>query len=199
MICCIKWESDTRDKAAGKSRRETDQKSAETVAQTGRKFDPEYEAMKAKLAQLWKECALAGMPEFTVVAESIEANFMHSLRRITAQDMAYVMDARGDRAIRWFSNSLPAWASPLGPQLRLLLKMLRDVVAGEFRAPWKTMAAITLALLDIGNPMNYLPDSLPGIGHIDDALVVALCVSVVRKDLQRYATAKNIDLADYGF
>ena len=138
------------------------------------------------------------MPQFAVVAESIESNFLHSLRRITAQDIAYVMDKRGDRTIRWFSNSLPEWASPLGPQLRLLLKMLRDTVAGEFRAPWKTMAAITLAMLDIGNPLNYLPDSLPGIGHIDDALVVALCVSVVRKDLLRYAAARNLDLSDYG-
>jgi uncharacterized membrane protein YkvA (DUF1232 family) len=119
---------------------------------------------------------------------------VQSIKRITANDIAYVIGTRGDRCIRWFQKTTPAWAQALVPQLKLLLAMLRDTMAGKFDLSWKDMAAVTSTLLYIGNPFDVLPNSLPEVGHLDDALVVALCVSTVRKDLRRYAHGKGLKL-----
>ncbi|MBU1984342.1 DUF1232 domain-containing protein, partial [bacterium] len=111
-----------------------------------------------------------------------------------ANDIAYVIGTRGDRCIRWFQKTTPEWAQALVPQLKLLLAMLRDTMAGKFDLSWKDMAAVTSTFLYIGNPFDVLPNTLPEVGHLDDALVVALCVSTVRKDLRRYAHGKGLEL-----
>ncbi|MDD5087601.1 MAG: DUF1232 domain-containing protein [bacterium] len=121
---------------------------------------------------------------------------MQSIKRITANDIAYVIGTRGDRCVRWFQTSTPSWAQALVPQLKLLLAMLRDSMSGQFQLSWADMSAITATLLYIGNPFDVLPNSLPEVGHLDDALVVALCVSTVRKDLRRYALARGAQLGD---
>jgi uncharacterized membrane protein YkvA (DUF1232 family) len=129
-----------------------------------------------------------------VIAENIENRFVQSVKRITANDIAYVIGTRGDRCVRWFQKNTPPWAQALVPQLKLLLAMLRDSMSGQFQLSWKDMSAITATLLYIGNPFDVLPNSLPEVGHLDDALVVALCVSTVRKDLRRYALARGTTL-----
>lgn len=129
-----------------------------------------------------------------MIAENIETRFAQSVKRITANDIAYVIGTRGDRCVRWFSKNTPPWAQALVPQLKLLLAMLRDSMSGQFQLSWKDMSAITATLLYIGNPFDVLPNSLPEVGHLDDALVVALCISTVRKDLRRYALARGTKL-----
>lgn len=143
------------------------------------------------LGKIWDESGFGGGQSFAVIAQNIEERFAQSIRRITASDIAYVIGTRGDRCIRWFQKSTPSWAQALVPQLKLLLAMLRDSMSGQFQLSWKDMSAITATLLYIGNPFDVLPNSLPQVGHLDDALVVALCVSTVRKDLRRYAQTKG--------
>jgi uncharacterized membrane protein YkvA (DUF1232 family) len=161
-------------------------------------LDTEYAAARAALCDLW--CRVTEQPadRFTELAARIEAEFHRSMNRVAATDIAHVLEKRGDRAIRHLEKNPPEWALPLGKQVRLLVQVLRRVLAGEFRAPWKTMAAITAMMLYLVNPLDILPDKTPGIGLVDDALVIALCVVVVRRDLVRYAKEFELKLEDYG-
>ena len=81
--------------------------------------------------------------------------------------------------------------------IRLMFSLLRDYWQGRYRAiPWKSVAAIAGALLYVLNPLDLIPDLIIGIGFLDDAGVVALCLKVVESDLYRYAAWKDTQTSD---
>jgi uncharacterized membrane protein YkvA (DUF1232 family) len=76
--------------------------------------------------------------------------------------------------------------------IHLMFSMLRDYWQGNYRAvPWKSVAAIAGALVYVLNPLDVIPDLILGFGFIDDAGVVALCLTMVESDLLRYAAWKE--------
>ncbi len=77
--------------------------------------------------------------------------------------------------------------------IRLMFSLIRDYWQGSYRAvPWKTIAAVAGALLYVMNPLDLIPDLILGIGFIDDAGVVALCLKLAESDLHRYAAWKEL-------
>jgi len=77
--------------------------------------------------------------------------------------------------------------------IRLMFSLIRDYWQGHYRAvPWKTIAAVAGALLYVMNPLDLIPDLILGIGFIDDAGVVALCLKLAESDLHRYAAWKEL-------
>ncbi|SFR62346.1 Uncharacterized membrane protein YkvA, DUF1232 family [Marinobacter daqiaonensis] len=77
--------------------------------------------------------------------------------------------------------------------IKLMFSLLRDYLKGNYRTiPWKSIAAIAGALLYVLNPLDLIPDVLVGVGFIDDAGVVALCLAWVEDDLHRYAAWKEL-------
>ncbi len=76
--------------------------------------------------------------------------------------------------------------------IKLMFSMIRDYWNGSYRnVPWKTIAAVAGALLYVMNPLDVIPDLIIGIGFLDDAGVVALCLKLVESDLHRYAAWKE--------
>jgi uncharacterized membrane protein YkvA (DUF1232 family) len=53
------------------------------------------------------------------------------------------------------------------------------------------MAAIVAALLYVLSPIDLLPDFIPIVGYVDDALVVAACLALVEQDLINYKEWKK--------
>lgn len=78
-------------------------------------------------------------------------------------------------------------AGPLQEYLDAVKSMFALVKAywnGEYREiPWFTIAAIVAALLYVFSPIDLIPDVIPVIGLVDDALVVAACLKLVKQDL----------------
>ncbi|HYE97927.1 MAG TPA: DUF1232 domain-containing protein [Planctomycetota bacterium] len=82
-------------------------------------------------------------------------------------------------------------------QARLLGGMVLDYRRGTYRRlPLATLAMAAAALLYFFNPLDLVPDVLPGIGFIDDALVLSLAVKALRKDLRAYVDWKGLDPSD---
>ncbi|MGB1951605.1 MAG: YkvA family protein [Marinobacter sp.] len=76
--------------------------------------------------------------------------------------------------------------------IKLMFAMISDYWNGRYRnVPWKSVAAIAGALLYVLNPLDVIPDLILGIGFVDDAGVVALCLKLVESDLIRYAAWKE--------
>ncbi|KAA0915526.1 YkvA family protein [Psychrobacter sp. ANT_WB68] len=76
--------------------------------------------------------------------------------------------------------------------LMLFMSLLKDYYKGNYRdIPYKTISAGVVGLLYTLNPIDIIPDFIPFIGHIDDALVLTFCLKLIEKDLQKYQTWKT--------
>lgn len=70
---------------------------------------------------------------------------------------------------------------------RLLLNLVRDARTGRYRKlPRWSLSAAVFTLLYVLNPMDLIPDVIPGIGALDDAAVVSLCLIMMEQDLLAY-------------
>jgi len=74
---------------------------------------------------------------------------------------------------------------------KLMFGMLKDYRKGEYnQMPWFTIAAIGLTLLYVFNPMDMLPDFLPGVGYVDDFALFTIAVRFIESDLHAYLNWK---------
>lgn len=70
---------------------------------------------------------------------------------------------------------------------KLMFGMLQDYRKGDYtQVPWFTIAALGLTLLYIFNPLDILPDFLPGVGYIDDFALFTVALRFVQSDLHSY-------------
>ena len=178
--------------ANGTGKRATD---AETAS--GSRLSDDYEATKRALGNLWESLSKEAHSRFSGIAEEVEQRFRESKDRIKESDVKDALNKAGSK-IEKLAQSASAEARKLAKQAKLLYMMLRDAVSGKFNAPWVTIATLTATLLYLISPIDVIPDFIPGLGLIDDALVIALCVSIVRIDLRRYAEEMGLKLEEFG-
>ncbi|MGT2831974.1 YkvA family protein [Streptococcus halotolerans] len=69
----------------------------------------------------------------------------------------------------------------------ILISMVRSYWKKDYtRVPRRTMLAIVSALIYFLSPVDVIPDWIPILGQLDDALVVAACWKLVNKDVEDY-------------
>ncbi|NUM89266.1 MAG: DUF1232 domain-containing protein, partial [Bdellovibrionales bacterium] len=67
-----------------------------------------------------------------------------------------------------------------------LLRLLKAWASGSYRAiPWQSIVWVVAALLYFLNPIDAIPDILPG-GFIDDIAVLTLVINRIRSDLDKF-------------
>ncbi|HOJ19705.1 MAG TPA: YkvA family protein [Ignavibacteriaceae bacterium] len=105
-------------------------------------------------------------------------------KNVTENDLKKVLDKQKEIEDKFKGNG------PLGrfvADLKLLFSIITDYISGEYaEVPWMTIAAIVVALLYILSPIDLIPDFIPIVGYIDDALVLGTCLSMVEADLHAY-------------
>lgn len=75
---------------------------------------------------------------------------------------------------------------------RLLVSMVKDYTGRRYRqVPYATLGSAVVALLYVLNPLDLVPDVLPLIGQIDDAVIVAACLALIEQDLYKYRAWKE--------
>lgn len=73
-----------------------------------------------------------------------------------------------------------------------MFSLIRDYWSGNYReVPWKTIAAVAGALLYVLMPFDLIPDFIPLVGYLDDAGVIAACLTLVSDDLISYEKWKT--------
>ena len=121
----------------------------------------------------------------------VEAEDMISkgARHIKEEDVKEVLH-RADEIKKKFE--MPGPLGRFVEDFKLLISILKDYWSGEYRqVPFWTISAIAFAFLYILNPMDLIPDFIPGVGFVDDAMVIASCLALIEKDLQKYKEWKN--------
>ena len=71
--------------------------------------------------------------------------------------------------------------------LPTMVSLIKSYIKKEYtEIPLKTIIAIISAGIYFLSPVDLIPDVIPGIGYIDDATVVTVCLSLVGDDIEEY-------------
>lgn len=75
----------------------------------------------------------------------------------------------------------------LWADLPLLVRLFRAWKNGSYRGlSVRTLASMAAALLYVLSPVDLVPDFIPGIGMIDDVVVLALLLQSLAQDLAAF-------------
>jgi len=107
------------------------------------------------------------------------------------------MAVRGAAIAKHVNKVDPRKFPQLIGRVRLAAECVRDVMRGDYRLPWKTVAALAAALTYFITPFDVIPDFIPLTGFIDDAAVIALVFGAAEADLRRYCEWRGVDAQRY--
>jgi uncharacterized membrane protein YkvA (DUF1232 family) len=115
-----------------------------------------------------------------------EELFTHSIEHITSDEISSAA-MYGQEKIRKLESSVPNTLQSLWKKLKLLVSVLCDYLTGDYREiPFSSIAAVAAAILYFVSPIDAIPDFIPVLGYVDDAAVLALCLKMVHKDMEKY-------------
>lgn len=93
------------------------------------------------------------------------------------------------------ADRAPAKPGPfrrLAGDLSFLGSLLCDARAGTYRrTPCWALASVGLALAYAFFPLDAIPDFVPVLGHLDDTIVIALCMKLIEQELADYRAWKQ--------
>lgn len=120
------------------------------------------------------------MMDNNITEEYVEEN----ISKIKAEDIDTAIENQ-ESISKKMSNATPLRKfAELG---KIMFAMLRDIRNGRYHeVPWFTIASMTLALLYVLNPLDIIPDFIPGIGYIDDLAVLSITMGWIETDLHKY-------------
>lgn len=113
--------------------------------------------------------------------EKEEKSLMDSIKLILGKEDKINDQLEKGRGLERYTNDL-----------LLLMSLVKDYYQGNYRnIPYKTISAAVVGLLYVINPIDLIPDFIPFVGQIDDALVLKFCLKLMEKDLSKYKTWKD--------
>lgn len=83
--------------------------------------------------------------------------------------------------------------SEIWDDLMALIRLVKAWVQGKYKdVPWETIIWAIVAIIYFVNPFDLIPDFIPFIGYLDDALVIAWVVRSIKKDLDDFKDWEKI-------
>lgn len=71
--------------------------------------------------------------------------------------------------------------------LMAVCRMLKAWSKGDYQSvPWKTIVLSLATIIYFLNPFDVAPDFIPGIGYLDDAVVLGFVVNSIKKELDKF-------------
>lgn len=116
--------------------------------------------------------------------------------RIGTVQIPKVLDRR-DRVKREL-RAIPERMQRIANQAQLVLELIDDYRDGSYRAiRWSSLAIAAATLLYSVSPSDVVPDILPILGQLDDAIVIAIGMRIIRRDLENYCRHKGYSPSKY--
>lgn len=99
---------------------------------------------------------------------------------------------KGRRKVEGFGDRPPSRIQSLWRDINLMIGLASDYSRGNYtQIPWNVLAAVIGAILYFVSPVDVVPDFIPVVGYVDDALVIKLALEIARPDLESYAEWKS--------
>jgi uncharacterized membrane protein YkvA (DUF1232 family) len=107
-------------------------------------------------------------------------------RRLAPEDIV----AAAEQLLEEAPNSgAPGFIVERIEKLRLMIRMVSDI---EWRLPHQEATRVLNALAYFAEPEDLIPDHIPGLGFLDDAIMIELVVRELRHEIEAYQ-----DFRDY--
>tara|TARA_R100001369_G_scaffold21881_6_gene39835 strand:+ start:45197 stop:45610 length:414 start_codon:yes stop_codon:yes gene_type:complete len=122
---------------------------------------------------------------FSKKTEEIKEEYMNSeITKIDGDDVDVVMDKEEDISKKISSSNMLEKYTELA---KVMFGMLKDYRKGIYtEVPWFTIASIAFGFLYVLNPLDIIPDFIPGLGYIDDLAVLSFGLRFIETDLHNY-------------
>jgi len=115
---------------------------------------------------------------------------MHEARKAAARIAPEDIVATAEDLLKDISaTSTPGFIQDRIAKLRLLISMMSDL---DWRLPHQEAMRVLNALAYFTEPDDLIPDDIPGLGFLDDAIMVELVVRELRHEIEAYK-----DYCDY--
>ena len=122
------------------------------------------------------------------------------IRRVTRKIRHKQLELLVERRREFFDRlrEIPERMRKVTQQLELLIDLADDYSSGRYRdVRWHTLAIAVAATLYFVSPADVIPDHLPGVGQLDDIIIVGIALRAIRKDLRKYAEWRGRDPDEY--
>jgi len=120
--------------------------------------------------------------------KEVEQEFEKQIEKITPKEVEEILKRRKEVEEKVARGTLRKFLE----EVKLFFELLADFLSGRYReVPWYTVAAVAAALLYVLNPFDVIPDFIPVVGQVDDALVITFCLALIEEDLNRYREWKR--------
>jgi uncharacterized membrane protein YkvA (DUF1232 family) len=122
---------------------------------------------------------------FSKKVEEIDEEYMNDeITKIDGDDVDVVMDKQEDISKKITSSNMLEKYTELA---KVMFGMLKDYRKGIYtNVPWFTIASIAFGFLYVLNPLDIIPDFIPGLGYIDDLAVLSFGLRFIESDLHNY-------------
>jgi len=82
-------------------------------------------------------------------------------------------------------------------QIDFSLMLVEEHAKGRCpQIPYYTIATLAVALLYFSDPVDVIPDWIPGVGITDDAIVFELAFGMARAGIERFCTWKSLPIEE---
>ncbi|HIF5954411.1 TPA: YkvA family protein [Vibrio parahaemolyticus] len=118
--------------------------------------------------------------------EKARKQFYEDIKDVDDADVEYA-SKKGNKKLDQLDNNPPGALSKLWNDIKLMVNRITDYVKGDYtEVPWRVIAAITGAIVYFASPIDVIPDFIPVVGYLDDALVIKLALDLASEDLIEY-------------
>jgi len=125
-----------------------------------------------------------------ITNQQISEELDKKAKKISDADLEIVLNRKKEIESKFEANG------PLGKfvaTVKLFYSLIKDYYTRSYKnIPWWSIASIVAALLYVLNPLDLVPDMIPIIGVVDDALILTTCLKMIQKDLDLYKIWKQV-------
>ena len=117
--------------------------------------------------------------------------FLADIENVDETDVRYA-SKKGQDKVNDMNANPPGALAKLWEDIKTMIALLGDYLSGDYKEiPWKVIAAIAGAIVYFVSPIDIIPDFIPVIGYLDDAMVIKLALDFAGDDLSLYRKWKN--------
>ncbi len=109
---------------------------------------------------------------------------MREARKSAANAAPEIIVAGAEKLLEQISKTrVPAFIMERLEKLDVMIKMLSDL---EWRLPEQDATRVLNALAYFCEPEDLIPDHIPGLGYLDDAIMIELVLTELRHEIEAY-------------